>query len=89
MKLDKVFWVCFWFFLVLDVLAIFVLLIGTFGWLGQEKDPLSGVFIVILGQPWIRFVEFLPERIWLFVSSLTPLINLGILWALSVYLRKT
>ena len=79
MNLARIFWIGFWVYLVLYVLALFVLLIGTFGWFGQEKDPLSGVFIVILGQPWVRLVDLLPERNWPIASSLTPIINLGIL----------
>ncbi|MWD26248.1 hypothetical protein E0K89_002015 [Aquicoccus sp. SCR17] len=36
--------------------ALFLLAIGTFGWFGQERDPLSGVYLIMLGAPWIQMV---------------------------------
>ena len=44
-------------FAVLYVLAVFLLLVGTFGWFGQERDPLSGVFLIPLGLPWIWLLD--------------------------------
>ena len=44
-------------FAVLYVLAVFLLLVGTFGWFGQERDPLSGVFLILLGMPWIWLLD--------------------------------
>ena len=41
----------FWAFVILYVGALFIFLVGTFGWLGQERDPLSGVFLLPLGLP--------------------------------------
>ncbi len=37
--------------------AIGVLAIGTFGWFGQEQDPLSGVYLILLGAPWVQFAS--------------------------------
>ena len=42
----------FWIFVALYALAVLLLLVGTFGWFGQERDPLSGVFLLPLGLPW-------------------------------------
>ncbi len=39
-------------FVVLYVSALALLAIGTFGWFGQERDPLSGVGLIPLGLPW-------------------------------------
>jgi hypothetical protein len=43
-------------FAVLWFLSLVILAIGTFGWFGQEQDPLSGVYVVLLGSPWIQFI---------------------------------
>ena len=37
-----------WIFAVLYVAAIVLLLVGTFGLFGNEKDPLSGIFLLPL-----------------------------------------
>jgi hypothetical protein len=71
-------WV-FWIFAILYGLAILLFLIGNFGLLGQEKDPLSGVFLMPLGLPW----SMLGDRLGLpglAVGLLSPAINLGILY---------
>lgn len=41
----------FYVFVVLYLLALALLAIGTFGWFGQEQDPLSGVFLLPFGLP--------------------------------------
>jgi len=69
-------------FVLLYVAAILLLLIGTFGWFGQEKDPLSGVFLMPLGLPW----NFVADRLGLpgLVSAvLAPAVNAAILYRLS------
>jgi len=66
-------------FVVLYGAALLIFLIGTFGWFGQETDPLSGVFLMPLGLPW----NFIADRIGLpgmAVGLLSPLINAGILF---------
>tara|TARA_E500000305_G_scaffold103620_1_gene99269 strand:+ start:295 stop:531 length:237 start_codon:yes stop_codon:yes gene_type:complete len=42
----------FWIFTALYALALLALGAGTYGWLGTEQDPLSGVFLLPLGLPW-------------------------------------
>lgn len=69
----------FWIFLVLYASAAFLLLIGTFGWFNQEKDPLSGVFLMPLGLPW----NLLADRLFgagLAVGLLSPAVNAMILY---------
>ena len=71
-------WV-FWIFLGCYVLAALLLLIGTFGWFGQEEDPLSSVFLLPLGLPW----NLLASKAGLAnvgVALLAPAINLVILY---------
>jgi hypothetical protein len=69
-------------FCLLYALALLVWAMGTFGWFGTEKDPLSGVFLIILGQPWARWVDVLPEAIWPLGGILAPAINASILFAI-------
>lgn len=66
-------------FVVLYVLAVFLLLVGTYGWFGQEQDPLSGVFLLPLGLPW----NLIGDKIGLpglAVGLLSPAINAAILF---------
>jgi drug/metabolite transporter superfamily protein YnfA len=76
-------WV-FWIFLGLYAFATFIFLTGTFGWFGQAKDPLSGVFLIPLGWPWnILADRILGDRIDVVgpaVGLLSPAINAAILF---------
>ena len=66
-------------FTALYVLALALLAVGTFGWFGQERDPLSGIFLMPLGLPW----TFIGDRIGLggpLLAILSPLVNAGILY---------
>lgn len=66
-------------FVVLYALAVFLLAVGTFGWFGQEQDPLSGVFLMPLGLPW----NILGDRLGLggpLLAILSPAINAAILY---------
>ena len=68
-------------FLGLYLVALILLAIGTFGWFGQEQDPLSAVFLMPLGLPW----NILADRMGLngpLVAIFAPLINAGILYLL-------
>ncbi len=59
--------------------AAFLFLVGTYGWFGQERDPLSGVFLLPLGMPWILAIGAAPEaaRPWLALAA--PGLTLAIL----------
>ena len=66
-------------FAVLYALALFVLAVGTFGWFGQEQDPLSGVFLMPLGLPW----NIVADKIGIggaATAILAPAINAAILF---------
>jgi len=67
----------------LYVFALAIYVIGTFGLFGEERDPLSGVFLVPLGLPWNRFVDVFPEPLWPWLAVAAPLLNLLILAVLS------
>lgn len=71
-----------WAFLVftgLYVIALALLAIGTFGWFGQEKDPISGVFLMPLGLPWNLIADKLGFANWL-IAVLAPAINAALLY---------
>lgn len=76
-------------FLILYVVALALLLVGTFGLIGQEPDPLSGVFLIPLGLPWTRFVDYFPESLWPWLAAAAPLINYFILKLLCMTLART
>ena len=68
----------FWVFIAVYGAALLLLLIGTFGWFGEEKDPISAAFLLPLGLPW----NIIADRLGLAgVASLTlaPAFNGGIL----------
>jgi hypothetical protein len=63
-------------------LALAIGLIGTFGWFGQERDPRSWVFVILLGQPWVFWIGHVPEPIGPWLAALCPLLNLFLIAAL-------
>jgi predicted membrane protein len=67
----------------LYLVALALLLIGTFGLFGQERDPLAAVFLVPLGLPWILGVDVLPEALKLWAAIFAPLLNIAILTVLT------
>ena len=71
------------------LVALALLLIGTFGLFGQERDPLSGVFLIPLGLPWVSLLDGVPEGLKPWLAALAPAINLFILMTLChAYSRK-
>ncbi|MBW6419688.1 hypothetical protein [Celeribacter sp. PS-C1] len=68
--------------------ALAILVIGTLGLFGQEKDPLSGIFVVMLGAPWNRLADLFPPNVMPLVAALTPLVNLGILVSLARWAKR-
>ncbi|MGP1352259.1 MAG: hypothetical protein ACTS1Z_02960 [Parasphingopyxis sp.] len=65
-------------FLALYAGAVLLYLVGTFGWFGQDRDPLSGVFLMPLGLPW----NLLADRIGIggmAAALLAPAVNAAIL----------
>ena len=69
-------------FVALYAIALVLLAIGTFGWFGQEQDPLSGVFLLPLGLPW----NVIADKLGLegpVAAIAAPAINAAILWWLA------
>lgn len=74
--------ICRWvvrIFAVLYLVALALGLIGTFGWFGQERDPLSWVFIVPLGLPWNQMLDGFGTAAIPWLAALAPLLNIAIL----------
>ncbi|SDK64592.1 hypothetical protein [Aliiruegeria lutimaris] len=79
---------CKWIIRIVGVLYLFalaLLLIGTFGLFGQERDPLAGVFLMPLGMPWVLWLNGLPDEILPWLAAMAPLLNLAILTLLCRY----
>jgi len=66
-------------FLFVYLAALALLVIGTFGLFGQERDPLSGVFLMPLGLPWNLMLDVFPEPLWPWLAAAAPALNLMIL----------
>ncbi len=77
--------IAIWVFLLLWIGAAFIFATGTFGWFEQPQDPLSGVFLLPLGFPWILAIELVPETAKPMFAVVAPLLNLAIL---AVFCRK-
>lgn len=78
----------FWIFLVLYAVALLIFLTGTFGLFGSAKEPLSGIFLVPLGFPWIMLSGIAGDAAEPWLAAASPLVNLAILrwlarWAAS------
>lgn len=69
-------------------MALALLLIGTFGLFGQERDPLAGVFLIPLGLPWSLWTGGLSDELKPLVATLSPLVNIVILAAGCRLLRR-
>jgi hypothetical protein len=69
-------------FLALCLAALAILLVGTYGLFGQERDALAGVYVVLLGLPWVWLSDLAPEAARPWVALATPFVNVAILRAL-------
>jgi hypothetical protein len=58
-------------------------LVARYGVFGATPDPLSAVFLIPLGLPWIFAGDLLPLPLQPYFSLVSPLINLGILFGLA------
>jgi hypothetical protein len=58
------------------VAALVLMAVGTFGLFGSERGPLAGVFVVLLGLPWIRWVDLAPTPLHPWLAAAAPALNL-------------
>lgn len=70
------------------LVALALFLIGTFGFFGQEPDPLSGIFLVPLGLPWVLWLEGFSDSLKPWLAALSPLLNIVVLAAGCRLLRR-
>ena len=66
-------------FAIVYLMALLLLAIGTFGWFGQPRDPLSGVFLILLGFPWPVVADRILGLSGWHVGALGPMVNLLLL----------
>lgn len=70
--------------------ALALALVGLFGLFGSERDPIAAVFLIPLGLPWNRVLDFASltdmGRVWL--ALLAPLINLVIIYGVCRMTRR-
>jgi hypothetical protein len=76
-------------FALLYAIAVFLFLIGTFGWFGQETDPLAGVFLVPLGLPWNLFLDTVPDPLRAWAAAAAPLVTILIIGVICSRLRPS
>jgi hypothetical protein len=76
-------------FALLYLAGLFLFFVGAFGWFGQERTPLAGVFLVPLGLPWNLWLDGLSEAVRPVAAGLTPILNLAILAAACTRLRPS
>ena len=77
-----------WAFAVAYAVALYLLAVGTWGWLGTERDPLSGVFLIPLGLPWNCLIDSFSDGNRALLASLAPALNLVILFSVCSALRR-
>lgn len=76
---------CRWIILLfagLYLLALVIFVVGVFGLFGQDKDPLSAVYLVPFDLPWVLFFDGIPEISLPSLGALAPLLNIVALAAL-------
>lgn len=77
-----------WLLTVLYTIALIIFIVGTIGLFGFEKDPLSGVYLIVLGWPWPILTENLPESLLPVSAIASPLINILLLQFLGLWFSK-
>lgn len=67
--------------------ALALLAVGTWGLLGAERDPLSGVYLLLLGLPWSHLADRVSVGFGQVMAFVAPAVNLGLLVALCAWRR--
>lgn len=80
--------VIFWLFAGLYVVALVLFAVGTFGWFGQERDPLPAVFLIPLGLPWNLMLDGVSDKLQFWLGVLAPLLNLAVIGGLARLVKR-
>jgi hypothetical protein len=75
-------------FALLYAAALALMAVGTFGLFGSPRDPLAGVFVVLLGLPWNRLVDPTPPAWHPWLAAAAPLLNAGVAVAVCRLFRR-
>jgi hypothetical protein len=71
-----------WLFALAWLAALALLAVGALGLFGQQRDPLSGAFLMPLGLPWNLVLDIFPPEPRFWLAALVPGLNLAIIVAL-------
>ncbi len=69
-------------------LALVLFVVGTYGLFGQQRDPLSGVFLIPLGMPWVLWLDGFGETLRFWLGLAAPALNLALLAVICRMLRR-
>ncbi|MGR8920432.1 MAG: hypothetical protein ACU85V_12505 [Gammaproteobacteria bacterium] len=69
--------------------ALALLVIGTFGLFGQDRDPLSGIFLMPLGLPWVNWIDGVSDNLKPWLAILAPALNVAILASACSFLSRS
>ncbi|MCC7267894.1 MAG: hypothetical protein IT546_11210 [Caulobacteraceae bacterium] len=77
----------FWIFLGLYAAALAIFVIFTFGLFGQDKVPLAGIFLILLGVPWVQ-LGGVPDAVGPWFAVIAPVGNLAPLAWAALFARR-
>lgn len=77
----------FWIFLGLYAVALAFFVVFAFGLLGQEKVPLAGIFLLLLGVPWLQ-LGGVPNVAPTWFAAIAPVGNLVLLGWAAMFARR-
>ncbi len=80
--------IALWLLILAYAAALLLLLTGTYGWFGNEKDPLSGIFLLPLGLPWNMMLGKTSDSIRPWLAAAAPLLNIALLWIFCRIMRR-
>lgn len=76
-----------WIFLGLYALALMFFLVFEFGLVGVEKAPMAGIFLILLGVPWLQLAG-VPDIVPAGFAVVAPVGNLVLLGWTAVFAQR-
>lgn len=62
------------------LIALGLMLVGTYGLFGSPSGPLAGIFLFPLGMPCVFMLDSVSDNLKPWLAALAPGLNLAILW---------